>query len=95
MRSGIVMRKCFYYVERKKYMSNEAKLKQLIEQAGITQLRASELITAQTTVPCSVRSVRAWLTDKDNASARTCPDWAVNALAAAVAKHASAEKSAH
>ena len=68
----------------KDLMSNRERLKLLLEESGITQLRASELITGRTTVPCSVRSVRAWLAEPDKASARTCPDWAILALTAAI-----------
>lgn len=68
----------------KDLMSNRERLKLLLEEAGITQLRASELIAETTTVPCSVRSVRAWLAEPNKPSARTCPDWAVLALTAAI-----------
>ncbi len=56
------------------------KLLWLIEQSGVTQARAAELIAQETKRPCSVRSVRAWLADSDKSSARTCPEWASNAL---------------
>ncbi|MNR15759.1 hypothetical protein D3C85_1323150 [compost metagenome] len=56
------------------------KLLWLIEQSGVTQAQAAELIAQETKRPCSVRSVRAWLAAPDKSSARTCPAWAVNAL---------------
>lgn len=62
-------------------MCPKDKLLWLIEQAGVTQARAAELIAQETKRPCSVRSVRAWLADSDKPSARTCPEWAVDALA--------------
>ncbi|MGY2199464.1 hypothetical protein [Pseudomonas gingeri] len=61
-------------------MLHKDKLLWLIERAGITQARAAELIAQETKRPCSVRSVRAWLADPAKTSARTCPEWAINAL---------------
>jgi hypothetical protein len=56
------------------------KLLWLIEQSGVTQAQAAELIAQETKRPCSVRSVRAWLAASDKSSARPCPTWAVSAL---------------
>ncbi|WP_455233327.1 hypothetical protein [Geopseudomonas aromaticivorans] len=61
-------------------MPNQAAFAALIDQAGITQARAADLIAEETKRPCSVRSVRAWLADADKTSARPCPEWAVSAL---------------
>lgn len=61
-------------------MLHKDKLLWLIEQADITQAQAAELIAQETKRPCSVRSVRAWLTDSKKISARPCPEWAINAL---------------
>jgi len=63
-------------------MYPKEKLLWLIEQSGVTQARAAELIAQETKRPCSVRSVRAWLAASDKSSARTCPAWAVIALEA-------------
>lgn len=61
-------------------MDCQEKLRALIEQAGITQDQAAELIAKQTKRPCSVRTVRAWLADKGKSSARPCQEWGVQAL---------------
>ncbi|MCL6336280.1 hypothetical protein EXT65_21030 [Pectobacterium carotovorum subsp. carotovorum] len=52
----------------------------LLKEYGLTQARAAYLICEHTRRPCSVRAVRSWLNDPSKPSARTCPDWAVDAL---------------
>ena len=61
-------------------IDNRIKLLKLIKSAAITQREVAVLIAAQTGVPCSERSVRAWLADTAKSSARNCPDWAIIAL---------------
>lgn len=61
-------------------MSNQEKFRQLLSNSGITQAEAATLIAEETKRPCSVRAVRAWLADASLPSARTCPDWALQAL---------------
>lgn len=60
-------------------MSNQDKLRKLLKDAGVTQSQAAAYIAEETKRPCSVRAVRSWLAS-DVASARGCPDWAVEAL---------------
>lgn len=67
-----------------KLPSNSEKFRALCEEADITQAKASEMIAQHTKRPCSVRSVRAWLTDQSKPSARPCPVWAVDALETAL-----------
>jgi hypothetical protein len=59
---------------------NADRFNQLLEEAAITQQQAADMITEQTSRPCSVRSVRSWLNDPAKPSWRPCPDWAVLAL---------------
>jgi hypothetical protein len=59
---------------------NAARFNELLTEAGITQLKAAELIAEQTGRPCSVRSVRSWLNSPDSAAWRPCPEYAVLAL---------------
>lgn len=61
-------------------MPYQDQFRALIDKAEITQSEAADLIASNTRRPCSVRSIRAWLTDRSNPSARPCPEWAVQAL---------------
>lgn len=60
--------------------SNRDRLHNLIEISTISQVRAADIIANQTARPCSVRAVRSWLANPEISSARTCPDWAIEAL---------------
>lgn len=48
---------------------------------------SADLIGRYTGRPCSYRTVKAWMADPaEAATARPCPDWAVEALRAALAR---------
>lgn len=64
--------------------TNQELLRSLLTQAGVSQARAAVLIAEHTSRPCSPRTVRSWLADASLPSARACPDWAINALKAAL-----------
>lgn len=60
---------------------NRKKLHALIEDAGILQREAAQLIAQQTMRPCSLRSISSWLAGPESPNnARPCPEWAVHAL---------------
>ena len=61
-------------------MDNREKFKALLEQHNISQARSAELLCIQTQRPCSVRTVRSWLSEPSKPSSRPCPDWAITAL---------------
>lgn len=61
-------------------MKNRKKMLDLLAHANITQKQAAQMIAEYTRRPCALRTVQAWLNDPDAPSARTCPDWAVDAL---------------
>ena len=61
-------------------MDNRTRFLQLLDLHDIKKKESAKIISAVTTVPCSDRAVRAWLTDPETPNARTCPDWAVKAL---------------
>jgi hypothetical protein len=61
-------------------MTNRDRYLQLLALSKITQVESANLIAAQTQRPCAPRTVRAWLATPGTASARSCPDWAVEAL---------------
>jgi hypothetical protein len=63
---------------------NKQQFRELIEKAGITQLEASVLVSQYTNRPCSVRTIRAWLSDSSIKTHRPCPNWAVDALKTAL-----------
>lgn len=57
------------------------RLHALIEESGIVQREAAQLIADQTMRPCSLRSISSWLAGPESPSnARPCPEWAVHAL---------------
>jgi hypothetical protein len=61
-------------------MTNRDRYLQLLALSKITQVESANLIAAQIQRPCAPRTVRAWLATPGSASARPCPDWAVEAL---------------
>lgn len=61
-------------------MTNQQRLRRLIERTGITLDRAAKIIAEASQRPCSWRSVQAWLCDPALKSARPCPDWAIKTL---------------
>ena len=61
-------------------MTNREQLTALIQQANITREEAAQHIAEETKRPCSWRTVQAWLADPALASARKCPDWAIDVL---------------
>jgi hypothetical protein len=69
-------------------MSNRLKFQKLLKESGSTQAQSAALICAFTHRPCSVRTVRSWLNDRDAPSARPCPDWAVDVLRQALQERA-------
>lgn len=52
----------------------------ILEQYGITQKQAADLIAEETGQKVGVRKVRTWLADPETPSARNCPNWALTAL---------------
>ena len=67
-------------------MSNRERYQRLLDEHRLTQAESAALICEQTQRPCSARTVRSWLNDPAKPSSRACPDWAVAALANAVAR---------
>lgn len=63
-------------------MGNREKFKALLKQHNISQARSAELLCIKTQRPCSVRTVRSWLSEPSKLSSRPCPDWAIKALTA-------------
>lgn len=61
-------------------MDNRTRFRHLLETYSITQGRAAEMIAFRTKRPCSIRTVRAWLADREAKTALGCPDWALEAL---------------
>ncbi|WP_230975095.1 hypothetical protein [Burkholderia stagnalis] len=60
-------------------MNNRARMRELCALAG-SQSEAAKLIAKHTRRPCSVNAVKSWTCDPETARARTCHDWAVEAL---------------
>ncbi|MDD5493543.1 MAG: hypothetical protein PHG36_02565 [Dehalococcoidia bacterium] len=52
----------------------------MLEQLGITQAQAADLITKKTLRKVSTRTVKSWLSARTAKSARTCPAWAIKVL---------------
>jgi len=52
----------------------------MLEQLGITQAQAAELITKKTLRKVSTRAVKSWLSAPTAKTARACPAWAIKAL---------------
>ena len=62
---------------------NQKEFRAILEQLGITQAQAAELITKKTLRKVSTRAVKSWLsapTAKTAKTARTCPAWAIKVL---------------
>lgn len=58
----------------------QALFRSIINDLGITQAKATELISDKTKRPLSVRTVRAWLAKEGAASARPLPEWAIKVI---------------
>lgn len=52
----------------------------LIVRHGLHHAKVAELICTHADKSCSVRAVKAWLTDPGKPSARPCKEWALIAL---------------
>ncbi|MBS3962952.1 MAG: hypothetical protein KGZ80_00415 [Methylomonas sp.] len=52
----------------------------VLDQFGITQAQAAELIANETEQPVAARKVRSWLADPETPSSRNLPNWALTAL---------------
>ena len=64
-------------------INNQKEFRAILEQLGITQAQAAELITKKTLRKVSTRAVKSWLsapTAKTAKTARTCPAWAIKVL---------------
>lgn len=61
-------------------MNNREKLRIFLFENRLTQIKAAEMIEEFTSRPCSVRSMRSWLSDSTKSSSRTCPDWVLTVL---------------
>ena len=60
-------------------VDNRTRMRELCALAG-SQSEAARLITRHTRRPCSVEAVKSWTCDPETTRARTCHDWAVEAL---------------
>jgi len=58
---------------------NREKIKQLCETAGTYSI-AAKLIAEETERHLSVDAIKSWTCNPDSSRARTCPDWAIQAL---------------
>lgn len=67
-------------ISEKPVLSNQDRLRALIEAAGLTQKRVAEIVEARTFRPCSLRTVQSWLAAPGLPSARNCPDWVFGVL---------------
>ena len=61
-------------------INNQRELRAMLEQLGITQAQAAELITEKTFRKVSTKTVKSWLYASTSKSARTCPVWAIKVL---------------
>ena len=59
---------------------NQKEFRAILEQLGITQAQAAELITKKTLRKVSTRAVKSWLSAPTAKTARTCPAWAIKVL---------------
>jgi hypothetical protein len=66
-------------------MDNRTRMRELCALAG-SQGEAARLIAKQTSRPCSLNAVKSWTCDPETSRARTCHDWAVEALEKALNK---------
>lgn len=55
---------------------NRARLRALIERAGITQREAAEIISRESGDAVSLRLLQRWLADPELSSSLACPGWA-------------------
>lgn len=60
--------------------ANRERFRSLLREHGLTQAESASRIAAHTGVPCSYRTVKAWLADPAVKTALPCPTWAVEAL---------------
>lgn len=61
-------------------MTQREELAALLTRYGLTQARAASLISQNVERSCSVRSIKAWLSEPERPSSRPCPEWAIQAL---------------
>ncbi|MGY6259001.1 hypothetical protein [Caballeronia zhejiangensis] len=59
--------------------ANRDRMRALCELAG-SQAEAAALIAKHTRRPCSVSAIKSWTCSPDSTRARTCHEWAVEAL---------------
>jgi hypothetical protein len=60
-------------------IDNRARMRELCALAG-SQAEAANLIAKHTRRPCSVNAVKSWTCAADSTRARTCHQWAIDAL---------------
>lgn len=60
-------------------IDNRTRMRELCALAG-SQSEAARLISKHTRRPCSVEAIKSWTCDPGTTRARTCHDWAVEAL---------------
>jgi hypothetical protein len=60
-------------------MQNRQKMKVLCSVAGSYPV-AAKLIVAESKRRLSVDTIKSWTCNAESSRARTCPDWAINAL---------------
>lgn len=82
-------RKASLEEDKKQKKAEEAKQRRvrflhLLEAYDITQVKSAELISAVTSRPCPVRTVRSWVNDPTKPSSSPCPEWALAALEKAI-----------
>lgn len=68
------------YLATKETIDKQKKFRAILETYGLSQIKSAELLEELTSRPCSARTVRSWLTDPENKSARPCPQWAIDML---------------
>lgn len=71
--------------DARKAGANQRVFRALLTTHDLMLKDSAELIGMHTGRPCSYRTVKSWMADPDEvATARPCPEWAVEALRAAV-----------
>lgn len=70
--------------EAEKASQRRARFLHLLDAYDITQVKSAELISAVTSRPCPVRTVRSWINDPTKPSSSPCPEWALAALEKAI-----------
>lgn len=68
------------------------KIRKLVDHSGLAQRECAALIAEEAGRPCPERTLRTWLADPNTVSARNPQEWAVKALAAALAKRKQRKK---